>query len=265
MLAHPSPRRTDEALIVRKSAGEIETMRRAGRMLAQVFEAVESRIGPGASGIELDTLAERAIGEFGARPAFKGYRGYPATICFSVNEMIVHGIPGERRLQEGDIVSIDIGLQHEGYFVDAARTYPVGEIGPEAGRLLQATRRALEVGIEQCVGGNHLGDVSAAIQRVAEETGYSVVRELVGHGIGKEMHEKPEVPNFGLPGRGAALKEGMVLALEPMVNQGGPGIKVLDDNWGVVTVDGTLSAHFEHTVAVTGSGPAILTQMALAG
>jgi len=234
-------------------------MRKAGLILAGVFEEVGRLIRPGVSGVELDRAAERAILRAGAGPAFKGYRGFPASVCLSVNEVVVHGIPGPARLKAGDIAGIDIGVEYQGFFADSAHTYAVDEIGPEVRRLLVATERALWAGIEQCRPGRRLGDVSHAIQQVAEGAGYSVVRELVGHGIGREMHEKPEIPNFGRPGHGVILQEGMVLALEPMVNMGSPIVGVAEDQWTVYTADRKPSAHFEHTVAVTAKGPWVLT------
>lgn len=211
--------------------------------------------------MDLDAVAETVIREAGAAPSFKGYQGFPAAICASVNEELVHGIPGDRVLQEGDIVAVDIGAYYKGYHGDGAWTYPVGEIGTETQRLLEVTEASLYEGIRQACAGNRLSDVSHAVQTAVESQGFSVVREYVGHGIGRDMHEAPQIPNYGPPGRGPRLKPGMVLAIEPMVNVGGPEVKTLIDNWTVVTVDGSLCAHFEHTVAIGEDGPVILTKM----
>jgi methionyl aminopeptidase len=246
-------------MIIRKSKDEIATMRQAGRIVAKVLEVIENRIKPGVEFIELDRLAESTIRKSGARPAFKGYKGFPATICASPNETVVHGIPGKQRLQEGDIISIDVGAEYKGYFGDMAATFPVGEVSDTAKRLIETTRASLLKGIEKCLDGGYLYDISNAIQTEAENAGFSVVREFVGHGIGREMHEEPQIPNYGTPGRGPRLKNGMVLAIEPMVNVGDYRVEILDDNWTVVTVDKSLSAHFEHTVAITENGPEILT------
>jgi len=246
-------------MIIRKSRDEIATMRQAGRIVAQTLELIEKEIKPGVETIILNNIAERFIRKSGSRPAFKGYKGFPASICTSLNEVVVHGIPGSQKLKDGDIISIDIGVELKGYYADAAATYPVGEISKEAQRLIETTRLALEKGMSKCIDGNHLYDISHAIQITAESAGYSVVREFVGHGIGREMHEDPQIPNFGLPGRGPVIKEGMVFAIEPMVNIGGYKVNILPDHWTVVTADGSLSAHFEHTVAVTKDGPEILT------
>lgn len=215
---------------------------------------------PGVETRELDRVAEEFIRSRDASPAFKGYQGYPASICTSVNEQVVHGIPGPRKLAEGDIVGIDIGVVRDGWYADASRTYPIGEVSETARRLMNVTRESLELGIVQAQVGAHLGNVSHAIQRHAEEHGFSVVRTLVGHGIGREMHEDPQVPNFGLPGRGPVLAHGMVLAIEPMVNEGTHEVLTLKDRWTFVTVDGKLSAHFEDTIAVTDAGPVIMTR-----
>jgi methionyl aminopeptidase len=246
-------------MIIRKSKDEIAIMRKAGRIVAQVLDVIEKKIKPGVELIELDRLAESTIRKSGARPAFKGYKGFPATICASPNEAVVHGIPGKRRLQEGDIISIDVGAEFKGYFGDMAATYPVGEVSDTAKRLIETTRSSLSKGIEKCVDGCYLYDISNAIQVEAEGAGFSVVREFVGHGIGRQMHEEPQIPNYGKPGRGPKLKTGMVLAIEPMVNVGDCRVEVLEDNWTVVTIDKSLSAHFEHTVAITEDGPEILT------
>jgi methionyl aminopeptidase len=246
-------------MIVRKSAAEIETMREAGRVTARALAAVGAAVKAGVTTGELDDLASASIRDAGALPAFKGYHGFPATICASRNSVVVHGIPGRERLLAGDIISVDIGAIVEGYYGDAAFTWPVGEVTPEVTGLLEVTRRSLEAGIARCMPGMRLYDISAAVQRVAEGAGFSVVREYVGHGIGRSMHEEPQVPNYGTAGRGPTLQAGMVLAIEPMVNLGGPGVVQSDDGWTVSTADGSPSAHFEHTVAITEDGPVVLT------
>lgn len=246
-------------MIILKSADEIRTMHFSGRIVAKTLHHVRSLIKPGISTKELDRAAENYIKKCGAQPAFKGYRGYPATTCISLNEVVVHGIPDERVLRNGDIVGIDIGVEHQGYYGDIAATFPVGQIGEEAARLVKVTREALEAGIAECHPGKRLFDISHAIQGVAEKAGFSPVRQFVGHGIGRSMHEDPQIPNFGEAGKGPVLKEGMVFALEPMINAGGWEVEVLSDGWTVKTVDRSLSAHFEHTVALTKSGPLILT------
>lgn len=234
-------------------------MREAGRITARALRMVGEAVRPGVTTAELDAIAEEVIRSAGAVPAFKGYHGFPATICSSVNDQVVHGIPGATRLAEGDILSVDVGAIVEGYYGDSARTFPVGEVGRTARSLMDATRAALDAGIAQCVAGRKLYDISHAVQAVAEGAGFSVVREYVGHGIGRSMHEDPQLPNFGPAGQGPTLAAGMVFAIEPMVNAGGAGVRALDDGWTVVTEDGTLSAHFEHTVAVTDDGPLVLT------
>lgn len=234
-------------------------MRRAGRIVARILAEVRARIKPGVTTAELDRLAEKLCDDHRVEPAFKGYLGYPYALCCSVNEEVVHGFPGPRRLQEGDILSMDFGVRHQGYFGDAAVTIGVGRVGAEAGRLMDVTREALTAGIAACVEGGRLSDVSAAVQRRAEENGFSVVRQFVGHGIGRRLHEEPQVPNYVGDGRDMKLSQGLVLAIEPMVNAGGYAVKVKEDGWTAVTVDGSLSAHFEHTVAVTGDGPRILS------
>lgn len=248
-------------MITIKSARELETMAQAGRILAETLALVAERVQPGISTGELDAIAEEFIrSHAGARPSFKGLYDFPASLCTSINQEIVHGIPSRRRvLIEGDILSVDCGVCLEGLHADAALTVPVGAVGPEVERLLQVTREALDAGIAQAVAGNHVGDIGHAVQQLAEAAGYSVVRELVGHGIGTSFHEEPQVPNFGKPKRGARLQAGMTLAIEPMLNVGGPAIRTLDDQWTVVTADGSLSAHFEHTVVVEQEGPRILT------
>jgi len=246
-------------VIVRKSQAEIETMREAGRVTARALNAVGAAVRPGITTAELDAIAVEVIAAAGARPAFKGYHGFPATICSSRNSVVVHGIPGKERLVEGDIISVDVGAIVDGYYGDSAYTWPVGAVSPAVAELLDATKRSLEAGIARCVAGMRLYDISAAVQHVAEGAGFSVVREYVGHGIGRSMHEEPQVPNYGTAGRGPTLQVGMVLAIEPMVNAGGPGVVQLDDGWTVVTSDGSASAHFEHTVAITEDGPLVLT------
>jgi methionyl aminopeptidase len=251
-------------VVTLKNALEIERMRASGLVVAEVLDAIGARIGPGVTTAELDRLAESIIkGHDGARPAFKGYGGFPATICASINDEVVHGIPSvSRRLQEGDIVGIDVGVLLDGYHADAARTFAVGRVSTEAEDLLRITQAALAAGIAAAQPGGHLGDISAAIQRVVEMAGFSVVRELVGHGIGQHLHEDPQVPNFGNAGRGLPLDPGLVIAIEPMVNRGDCGVRTLEDAWTIVTADGTLSAHFEHTVAITENGPEVLTRAA---
>jgi methionyl aminopeptidase len=248
--------------IVCKSAAEIERMRQSGRIVRQVLDHLRSMVAPGVTTMDLERAAERKIAELGAKPAFKGYCDYPCVLCTSVNEEIVHGIPSEKRtLKEGDIVSIDCGVVLDGYYGDAAITVPVGgEVKPELQKLLSVTEESLYKGIEQARVGNSIGDVGAAVQQHVEAAGFSVVRDFVGHGIGTKLHEEPQIPNFGSRGHGTKLREGMVLAIEPMVNYGRPDAKVLGDKWTAVTVDGSFSAHFEHCVAVTKDGPVILTQ-----
>lgn len=242
-----------------KSPAEIEVMREAGRITASVLRVVGEAVAPGRTTRELDEIAAEHIRKEGGKPAFLGYRGFPATLCVSVNDEVVHGIPGKRRLREGDIVSVDCGVIVDGYYGDAAMTFPVGQVSDEARRLMDVTREALEAAIARCRPGMRLGDVGNAVQTVVERAGFSVVREYVGHGIGRSMHEEPQVPNFGRAGTGMTLKPGAVLAIEPMVNAGGYAVRSLDDGWTVVTADGSLSAHFEHTVAITEDGPSILT------
>jgi methionyl aminopeptidase len=228
-------------------------------MVRGLLEELGERVQAGVSTLELEKYIERRITQLGARSAFKGHKGYPCCLCASVNSEVIHGIPSDRSLKKGDILSLDLGVIVDGYYGDSAITVPVGEVPESAQRLLRVTQEALALAIEQVRLGNRLGDVSAAVQRHVESNGYSVVREFVGHGIGRELHEEPQVPNFGQPGHGPVLKQGMVLAIEPMVNAGGPAVRVLADNWTAVTVDGALSAHFEHMVAVTRNGPDILT------
>lgn len=254
-------RRGGAAVIRLKSAREIEAIARAGAIVAELLEALKGEVVPGVSTGELDEFAEAFIRDHeGAAPAFKGLYGFPATLCTSVNEEVVHGIPSRTRvLQEGDILKVDVGVELNGWYADAALTYPVGEIAPEVQRLLDVTREALARGIEAAVPGNRIGDIGAAIQGTADAAGFNVVRELVGHGVGRQPHEEPQVPNVGRPGQGTLLREGMVLAIEPMINAGAFQVKTLGDGWTVVTADGSRSAHFEHTVAVLGPRPRILT------
>ena len=248
-------------MVVCKSAAELEKMHRSGLIVWGALEKMRGMVEPGISTKELDKFAESYTAERKARPAFKGYRGYPGSVCTSINQEVVHGIPSaSRRLREGDILSMDFGVELDGYFADAALTVPVGKISPERERLLRVTRESLDRAIEQVRPGNRLGDVSAAVQQWVEKHGYSVVREFVGHGIGTHMHEEPQVPNYGLAGQGPKLQEGLVIAIEPMVNAGGPAVRVLSDDWTAVSADGSDSAHFEHTVAVTKDGSWILTR-----
>jgi methionyl aminopeptidase len=246
-------------LINLKTRHEIEMMSAAGHLLAGVIAELRANCRPGVRTIELDELAERLMRDGGARPGFLGYHGYPNSICVSINEEVVHGIPGRRRVQEGDIVSLDLGLVLDGFWADSGVTVAVGKVSPEAARLMDVTRSALEVGIEHAQPGGRLGDISAAIQAVVEAAGFSVVRQFVGHGIGRQMHEDPQVPNFGVSGSGLELKPGMTLAIEPMVNAGSDEVFIKPDGWTVVTADGALSAYFEHTVAITRDGPLVLT------
>ena len=249
-------------MILLKSEREIRCMREAGRIVALALDAVGKVVEPGITTQELDELARRTIVEHGAKPAFKGLYGFPANICVSVNCEVVHGIPGSRKLAEGDIVSVDCGAEIDGFNGDSAITIPVGKVSPEIARLIEETRNALYKGIELAVAGNRVGAISHAIQTYAEKAGFGVVREYVGHGIGRSMHEEPEVPNFGFADRGPLLKAGMVLAIEPMINLGTRAVKSTDDGWTVVTRDGKPSAHFEHTVAIMPDGPEILTRLA---
>lgn len=247
--------------ILIKSPAEIEKMRISGKALRQVHDAIAPFVKPGASTMDLENVAVRKIAELGGIAAFKGYHGYPAALCTSVNNEVVHGMPNEKRvLNEGDIISIDCGVIIDGFYSDAAVTYPVGKVSPEAQKLLDVTSASLEAAIQQCQVGGRLFDISAAVQQMCEAAGFGVVRDFVGHGIGKSMHEDPQVPNFGAAGKGPRLKAGMVLAIEPMINAGGPEVRVLKDGWTAVTVDGSYSAHFEHTVAITKDGPRVLTR-----
>ncbi|NLK00801.1 MAG: type I methionyl aminopeptidase [Clostridia bacterium] len=246
-------------MIILKSNREIKLMREAGRIVAMVLEEMKNSVRPGITTAELDEIAEKLIIKMGARPAFKGYNGFPGSICTSINEEVVHGIPGLAKVKSGDIISIDAGAEKEGYYGDAAVTLPVGDVDEAKLALIDATRGALMKGIDQAVVGNRLSDISHAVQAHAENLGFSVVRQYVGHGIGRNMHEEPKVPNYGPPGRGPRLVPGMVLAIEPMVNEGTYVVDTKDDGWTVVTQDAKNSAHFEHTVAITEDGPKILT------
>jgi methionyl aminopeptidase len=248
-------------MIILKSKSEIEKMAMACHIVAEVLQDLVRVVRPGLTTLELDALAERSIHTRGGVPAFKGYRGFPNTLCVALNEQVVHGIPSKRRLRAGDIIGLDLGAKWEGYYGDAAVTVPVGQIPSNTECLLTTAREALYMGIKEVSPGKHLSDISHAIQRYAETRGYSVVRAFVGHGIGTALHEEPQVPNFGPPGRGPLLKAGMILAIEPMVNIGDADVEILDDGWTVVTADGQLSAHFEHTVAITDEGPQILTAL----
>jgi len=247
-------------VIVCKSPAELEKMRAANQLVAQILEELAATVAPGVSTADLDALAESKVRAAGAEPAFKGYRGYPATLCASVNEQVVHGIPSAKPLVAGDIVSLDMGVKLNGYYGDSAVTVPVGAVGDDVKSLLRVTQEALEKGIGQVKLGGRISDIGHAIQAHVEAHGFSVVREFVGHGIGASRHEEPPIANYGEPGRGPRLAEGMTLAIEPMVNMGKPGVKVLADGWTAVTKDGSLSAHFEHTVAVTRDGPLVLTR-----
>jgi methionyl aminopeptidase len=251
-------------VIIKKSPAEIERMARAGEILVDTLRLLEGKVRPGVSTAELDGAAERFIRSRGAVPTFKGYRGFPGSICASPNAMVVHGIPGPYRLKEGDVISIDVGVTLDGWVADAARTFPVGAIDPQAENLLGATEESLHAGVAECRPGNRIGDVSSAIQRVAEGAGLSVVRSLVGHGVGRSMHEDPQVPNYGTPGKGPQLKEGMVIAVEPMTTAGRPNVRVAGDGWAIFSQDASPAAHFEFTVAITGEGPRILTPWHLA-
>lgn len=246
-------------MIVMKSQLEIEYMREAGRIVAEVHDLLKGYVRPSVSTKDLDDIAEEYIRSRGAIPAFKGYGGFPASICTSVNNQVVHGIPGKRVLEPGDIISIDVGTLKNGFHGDGAKTYPVGEISEEADKLIRVTRQSFYEGLKYCSEGYRLSDISHAVQVYVESNGFSVVRDFVGHGIGAKMHEDPQIPNYGLPGKGPRLQKGMVLAIEPMVNIGGYGVKVLSDKWTVETLDASLSAHYEHTIAITDNDPIILT------
>jgi methionyl aminopeptidase len=246
-------------VIIKKSPAEIDKMAVAGLVLAATMDLIEANVRPGVSTGELDKLAERFIRARGATPTFKGYRGFPGSICASPNAMIVHGIPGPYRLEDGDTISIDIGVTLDGWVADAARTFAVGDIDDKVQSLLDTTEESLHAGVAQCLDGNRIGDVSAAIQRVVEDARFSIVRSLVGHGVGRSMHEDPQVPNYGKPGKGPQLQEGMVLAIEPMTTAGRPAVRVGGDGWAIFSQDDSSAAHFEFTVAITAAGPRILT------
>jgi methionyl aminopeptidase len=246
-------------VIIRKTEEEIERMAAAGQIVARCLDMLRAKCRAGVTTAELDKAAEKFIRSQGAEPAFKGYRGFPASICTSPNSMVVHGIPGLYTLERGDLISLDVGVELDGWVADAAITVPIRPVSPVATKLLKATREALEAGVERCRPGARLGDVSNAVQTRIESDGLSVIRSLVGHGIGRAMHEDPQIPNFGEPGRGPVIEEGMVFCIEPMVCVGGPSVRLGDDNWAIYSEDGSLTAHFEHTVAVTAEGPRILT------
>jgi methionyl aminopeptidase len=252
-------------VIIKKSPEEIERMAAAGAILVRTMNLLAGKVRAGVTTRELDQAAEKFIRSQGAEPAFKGYRGFPGSICTSPNSMIVHGIPGSYRLERGDIISIDIGVIRDGWVADAARTFAVGPISPVAHKLLAVTEESLHLAVDQCIAGNRLGDVSHAVQEHVEAAGLSIVRTLVGHGIGRSMHEDPQIPNYGDPGTGVLLEEGMVLAVEPMVTAGRHAVRVGDDHWAIYSHDGSLAAHFEFTVAITADGPRILTPWHQAG
>jgi methionyl aminopeptidase len=246
-------------MIIKKTPDEIDKMAAAGSILVRTMDLLAGKIRPGVTTAELDQAAEKFIVSQGATPAFKGYRGFPGSICASPNSMIVHGIPGPYKLERGDIISVDIGVVLDGWFADAARTFPVGPLTPVAHKLLTVTEESLMLAVQQCRAGNRLGDVSNAVQTHVEAAGFSIVRTLVGHGIGREMHEDPQIPNYGKAGTGVLLEEGMVLAVEPMVNVGKHQVRMADDHWSIFSADGSLAAHFEFTIAITADGPRILT------
>jgi len=248
-------------MVILKLPDEIEKARASNRIVAEVLSRFREKVKPGVTTRELNKLAEEVTEKRGAKPAFKGYRGFPYSLCTSVNDQVVHGMPSERVLVEGDIIGIDFGVYHHGYFGDAAITLPVGKVNKKALMLMQVTEQSLYAGIEQIRAGNRLGDISAAVQGKVEIAGFSVVRDYVGHGVGKNLHEDPQIPNYGKKGRGVLLKTGMILAIEPMVNEGDYKVRVLPDGWTVVTADGSLSAHFEHSVAITDNGPDILSKL----
>jgi methionyl aminopeptidase len=247
-------------MIICKSPAEIEKLRKSGQVVRKVLLETSEKVRPGVTTLELERFVEKRLAQLGAKPASKGYRGYPWCLCTSVNNEIVHGMPSNRRLEEGDIIGLDLGVIVDGYYGDSALTVPVGKITDEAQKLLRVTEESLELGIQKACVGNRVGDISATVQEHVEKNGFSIVRDMVGHGIGRDYHEEPQVPNFGQAGHGPALKEGMVFTIEPMVNFGGYAMRILDDNWTAVTADGSNSAHFEHTVAVTRNGPEVLTR-----
>ncbi|MDQ1277268.1 MAG: Methionine aminopeptidase [Thermodesulfobacteriota bacterium] len=248
-------------MVILKQRSEIEKIRASNLIVAEILTELKERVQEGVTTLELDHLSEELVLKKGAKPAFKGYRGYPFSLCASINEQVIHGLPSERVLREGDIVGLDFGVYYHGYYGDAALTVPVGKISSEAALLLEATEASLTRAIHEATVGNRLGDISAAVQTHVEAEGFSVVKDFVGHGIGRDLHEDPQIPNYGVKGRGVALKAGMVLAIEPMVNAGTYKIRMLADGWTAVTADGRLSAHFEHTIAITDHGPEILSRM----
>jgi methionyl aminopeptidase len=248
-------------MVILRLPDEIEKARASNRIVAEVLSKLRERVRPGVRTRDLDKFAEEIAEKKGAKPAFKGYNGFPYALCVSVNEVVVHGMPSERILEEGDIVGLDFGVYYQGFFGDATVTLPVGKVTEKASRLMQITEQSLYAGIAQAKDGNRLGDISAAVQDMVEDAGYSIVRDFVGHGIGKNLHEDPQIPNFGEKGRGIELRSGMILAIEPMVNEGKYKVQVLPDGWTVVTKDGSLSAHFEHSVAITDNGPEILSKL----
>ncbi|MDP2854384.1 MAG: type I methionyl aminopeptidase [Smithellaceae bacterium] len=248
-------------MVILKQPDEIDKARASNRIVAEVLNVLREKVKPGVTTRELDKIAEGVTEKRRAKPAFKGYRGYPFSLCTSVNEEVVHGMPSNRILVEGDIIGLDFGIYHQGLYGDAAITLPVGKIGEQAANLMQVTEQSLYSAINQVCAGNRLGDISAAVQETVEAAGYSIVRDFVGHGVGKSLHEDPQIPNFGKKGRGIELKKGMILAIEPMVNAGQYKVKILSDGWTVITADGSLSAHFEHSVAITDNGPEILSKL----
>lgn len=248
-------------MVILKLPEEIEKARASNRIVAEVLSRLREKVKPGVKTKDLDKYAEEIAEKRGAKPAFKGYHGFPHSLCISINEVVVHGMPSERVLVEGDIVGLDFGVYYQGFYGNATITLPVGKVTENATRLMQVTEQSLYAGIEQAVSGNRLGDISASVQEVAEGAGYSVVKDFVGHGIGKNLHEEPQIPNFGQKGRGIELKRGMILAIEPMVNEGQYKVKIQPDGWTVVTKDGSLSAHFEHSIAITDNGPDILSRL----
>ena len=248
-------------MVILRLPDEIEKARASNRIVAEVLSKLRERVRPGVRTRDLDKFAEEIAEKKGAKPAFKGYNGFPYALCVSVNEVVVHGMPSERILEEGDIVGLDFGVYYQGFFGDATVTLPVGKVTEKASRLMQITEQSLYAGIAQAKDGNRLGDISAAVQDMVEDAGYSIVRDFVGHGIGKNLHEDPQIPNFGEKGRGIELRSGMILAIEPMVNEGKYKVQVLPDGWTVITKDGSLSAHFEHSVAITDNGPEILSKL----
>jgi methionyl aminopeptidase len=244
-----------------KSQNDIDKIRKASEIVARTLQVLSGHVQAGITTLELDAIAESEIRGAGARPAFKGYRGFPKTLCVSINEQIVHGIPSNRKLQDGDIVSLDLGAIWDGFYGDAARTFAVGAISKEATKLVEVTRQSLRIAIDQARPGNRIGDIGYAVQKFVEGFGYSVVREFVGHGIGRNLHEDPQIPNYGKPGQGPRIKAGMVFAIEPMVCQGGPEVEILKDNWTAITRDRSLAAHFEHTMAITDGGAVVLSEL----